>query len=1122
MHELLGSKRLESSSTEYSWRNVLQVPEVPWLAERIFFNQMLFPASAYISMAGEALRQISNKKLDSYELRNFKVTSALILTSDAKVELQTTLRLVENAGQTSIWYQLRIASYDKDHWVERCVGIVSSLMQQKFEDSDVPSLKDSLPRHITRSYWYDVVADIGLRYGPAFQSLDDISTGITDPRAVATISSIEDTAKYILHPIAIDQCFQILMVAAHQGQGRKIKELCVPTFIEHFVVSGEGRDGRSKLKIGGKATKSHLGVLTGSVSLVSESGHPILSMQGCKLSAVPIATSRGKSKLFSFTEWDTDASLCNLNQGLTPFHSELDPSILLERLTLLYALNVGGLGVSQGYVPRILDKIASRKQGRFGLISDISTFIKLDITTRNAVIGLLKAQIAGTELASLGALVGQIFTSDKSFSKDIAARTKALNQCHPLARNGGLLARPIKLLAHKNPRLRILELGNGGDETTCSVLTALKSRYGEKMYITYSYAATSPEAVKRAKKLFGGTSNINVVYFDLQDQGQNPTLAAGYYDLIITTDFLIPGRDLRIRVNHLKNLLKPLGHLIAIEALPEPEWALLVKDYLSDSSSAEISKNDTSIRHVNVALLQSEFEFGNEEEGLSTNLRVVAGLKKPLKYANKVTLAVPSHGHSLVRAVQTAFLNSGISYDTCTLEDDFPQGQDVISLVDFDEPYLYNITAAKFRGFADRMSNFKGSMIWVTPMCQISCKNPNSSMILGLTRTLRAELRKDITIVEIDNQTTTDIIASKAILRIYQELNHRPKAKDVDPDYEYAVIDGDIKIPRIHWTTGEEELSHCAKKSLENQDRSRNLTLSGPSMPASFRSDACYLLVGGLGGLGRSISTWMVENGARNILFLSRSAKEGPETTPFFDELRSQGCLVSVFAGSVNSLSDVEAAVKQAPRPLAGVMQVSAVMRDNWMSQMTFSEWEQCVQPKVLGTWNLHKATFSSKLDFFLLFSSICGVTGQWGQANYNAANTFLDAFVNYRHGLNLPASVVDIGFMGGVGMAMENSALVEKLKASGYYFLSEQDLIDALTIAISNSYPGNDRFLNKSQLGLGIRPTKALSNPSTRVVWKKDARMLLSHQLGGVGEATDEEAREYFMMAYQDQKHSE
>lgn len=149
-------------------------------------------------------------------------------------------------------------------------------------------------------------------------------------------------------------------------------------------------------------------------------------------------------------------------------------------------------------------------------------------------------------------------------------------------------------------------------------------------------------------------------------------------------------------------------------------------------------------------------------------------------------------------------------------------------------------------------------------------------------------------------------------------------------------------------------------------------------------------------------------------------------------------------------------------------------------------------------------------------------MSGQWGQANYNSANAFLDAFVNYRHGQKLPASVVDIGFMGCVGMGVENRALVEKLTAGGYLFLSEQDLIDALTIAIAYSRPGKDRFMNKSQLGLGIRSTKPITDPSTRVVWKKDARMLLSHQFGSLGVTTHDEARKYLDIAYQGRKSSD
>ena len=191
------------------------------------------------------------------------------------------------------------------------------------------------------------------------------------------------------------------------------------------------------------------------------------------------------------------------------------------------------------------------------------------------------------------------------------------------------------------------------------------------------------------------------------------------------------------------------------------------------------------------------------------------------------------------------------------------------------------------------------------------------------------------------------------------------------------------------------------------------------------------------------------------------------------------------------------------------------------MTHMTFAEWKQCVQPKVDGTWNLHQSSASANLDFFLLFSSICGISGQWGQANYNSANTFLDAFVHYRHGQNLPASVIDIGFMGCVGMAVENRALVAKLKKGGYHFLNEQDLIDALIVAITHSRPGKDPSMSKSQLGLGFRSAKPMTSASTQVAWKKDMRFVLSHRFKGLGMMTDDQARECIQRMYQRSKDS-
>lgn len=349
-------------------------------------------------------------------------------------------------------------------------------------------------------------------------------------------------------------------------------------------------------------------------------------------------------------------------------------------------------------------------------------------------------------------------------------------------------------------------------------------------------------------------------------------------------------------------------------------------DTLPDSSA---SKDKNFISQLHTMLFKSGFVFDSRMDGSSEGPKIIAELRKPLKQSKKVTLVVPDNHHPLVNAVESSLQDSGVGCDRLTFEDEMPQGQDMILLVDFGEPYLYNITESRFRGFVNCLSSFKGSVIWAIPSAQSSCINPNSSMTLGMARTLRAELRKDITVVEIEDTAATFLSSSQSLVNIYQNLGHRAKAGTVNPDYEYAIVNGDIKIPRFHWTTGTEELSECVGHSTTGDSGWQSLQApkGGPPTLFRFRSDACYLLVGGLGGLGRMVSTWMAENGAGSILFLSRSAKEGPETTPFFDELRALGCEVLTFAGSVTNLSDVKAAVKQATRPLSGVMQMSAVMR---------------------------------------------------------------------------------------------------------------------------------------------------------------------------------------------------
>lgn len=163
---------------------------------------------------------------------------------------------------------------------------------------------------------------------------------------------------------------------------------------------------------------------------------------------------------------------------------------------------------------------------------------------------------------------------------------------------------------------------------------------------------------------------------------------------------------------------------------------------------------------------------------------------------------------------------------------------------------------------------------------------------------------------------------------------------------------------------------------------------------------------------------------------------------------------------------------------------------------MTHEDWSTPLQSKVQGTWALHQALLDTKLDFFVLFSSLSGIVGQWGQSNYAAANTFLDSFVSYRHSLGLPASVIDVGVMEDVGYVSQNSATLEMFKAYSMHTLKETDLLRSIEIAIERSMPTTSTTCNPGQLTIGLASTKSIMDPSNRAVWKRDARMALYRNL--------------------------
>jgi hypothetical protein len=121
--------------------------------------------------------------------------------------------------------------------------------------------------------------------------------------------------------------------------------------------------------------------------------------------------------------------------------------------------------------------------------------------------------------------------------------------------------------------------------------------------------------------------------------------------------------------------------------------------------------------------------------------------------------------------------------------------------------------------------------------------------------------------------------------------------------------------------------THLGKIIVHMPTNPDSLPLSAVKALPFFRSDAAYLLIGGLGGIGRSVSTWMVERGAKELIFLSRSAGKSDDDRAFIRELETQGCHVILMAGNVTDKDDVNEAIRKRTRPLAGVLQMAVDLK---------------------------------------------------------------------------------------------------------------------------------------------------------------------------------------------------
>ncbi|WP_210609286.1 type I polyketide synthase [Streptomyces rhizosphaericus] len=263
---------------------------------------------------------------------------------------------------------------------------------------------------------------------------------------------------------------------------------------------------------------------------------------------------------------------------------------------------------------------------------------------------------------------------------------------------------------------------------------------------------------------------------------------------------------------------------------------------------------------------------------------------------------------------------------------------------------------------------------------------------------------------------------------------------------QLAVRAGALHAPRLARVAAQE----AAAQEVATQEGDRT-----PEGLPEFDPDGTVLITGATGVLGGQLARHLVaERGVRHLLLNSRRGQRAQGIPELVGELTALGAEVSVAACDVadrEALSLLLAEVDPA-HPLAAVVHTAGVLDDGLLPALTPERIDTVFRPKVDAALNLHELTRDLDLSAFVVFSSAAGTFGAPGQANYAAANTFLDAFAAHRRSAGLPALSLAWGLweqrsaMTG-GMA---DADVARMERSGMAPLTSRDGLELFDTACS------------------------------------------------------------------------
>lgn len=1049
-HHLLGRR---DAKPGFAWSNELDLSGYALLGDHAIDGHAVFPAAGYLELMLAAGREALGPGI--LELEQFEILSMLFVAQSDRLLVSTVYD--QRSGAVSVYTRLRDTT---PNWTLRA----KALLQLTDVAPAGALVTDLVGRDFSASQFYGETKKLGFCYGPAFQALTSVT--VAGHRAMAKLelpSGASNPVRHFLaHPSLLDG---VLQAGLAFGFGQQDARLFLPTSIERVRCRGDlpvlamvNVTRRAMDRSDSAQADFVVGTAEGHVVMTIEG----LGMRPAPLGQVPIAVPEPGPQL--------------VQEDFVPYGRQLDEHVACASPWLIHGPD--GAAASSGWEQVALEQLEDRLRA-VQLSGDPMPRLVFFASDHRAGASVFQSMRSATHALIL---LGKILRSlDGSFDLTVVTRAaRVVEDDGPMDEVGLVSSALVGLtrtlgseLAHG--RVRQVDIGPTDDLET---LMRLPLDVSDDEYVIRGAAVWVPrlrfaeaDRLELPQTLVGpGTEN-----FALTMPGPG-TLTALYH---VARGMPAPGpgevlvETAAVGLNF-RDIMAATG-LLPIKAEQEPAWQNLGLEFSGwvRALGADVTGLTIGDRVLGLGKGAMQAFSCRSAEGLlrvpdTLDFNTAAAVGSAfatahyalehvarLRTGERVLIHLGTGGVGLA-AVQIAQARGAVVFATAGSEHKraYLRALGVNQVMDSRSLAFADEIMAKTGGEGvdvvlnalSGVAQLKGLAV-LKPFgrfLEIGKRDVYEDRPVGL-----AALARNISLHVIDIAAMEDQ-RPELLRQVFDEVmagfasgQFRPLPVTVFP----AAQAGDA----FRFMSQARHIGKVVLSYAESPVPVRRLATE----VFAARADEVFLVTGGGGGFGAAVAGWLAGKGAGTVLLASRSGQLPPE---FADHAPGGTNFIPITLDvtDAEAVDELFARLRADGSRLCGIFHAAAVFHDGMLEQLSEVEIDAVLAPKALGVMNLHDAslTHGFNLRVFCTFSSIAETVGSVGQANYVAANSFLEGLTRYRRGIGLASQTMAWGPLAETGIVARNGAMRSYLSSVGLEPMRNEDAFAALDTLLSHDVP--------------------------------------------------------------------